>query len=236
MPDQILPNLVRNRILANLSAPDLGLMRRHLEPVSLDFRQRLESANRKIKNVYFAESGLMSVVAVGNGVRAEIGVVGWEGMSGLAVVLGADRSPNETFMQAEGQAQSIAADDLREVMQQSPSLARCLLRYAHVFAIQSGHTALANARGKIEERLARWLLMAQDRLETDELVLTHEFLSLMLGVRRAGVTTALQQLESRGLVATARGSVSILDRDGLEEVTNGLYGVPEAEFERLFSR
>jgi CRP-like cAMP-binding protein len=234
MPDSKLPNVLRNRILGNMSVADLALVRRHLEPVTLSFRQRLESSNRKIKKVYFAESGLMSVVAVGNGVRAEVGVIGWEGMSGLAVVLGADRSPNETFMQAEGQGQCIDADDLREVMQQSASLARWLLRYAHVFAIQSGHTALANAHGKIEERLARWLLMAQDRLDSDELVLTHEFLSLMLGVRRAGVTIALQQLESQGLVGTARGSVTILDRDGLQEAANGLYGVPEAEFERLF--
>src|SRR5262245_57317390 len=116
MPDQILPNLVRNRILGNLSTADLTLIRRHLKPVTLEFRQRLESGNRKIRQADFAESGLVCVVAVGNGVRSEIGIVGWEGMSGLAVVLGVDRSPNETFMQAEGQGQCMSADDLREVM------------------------------------------------------------------------------------------------------------------------
>jgi hypothetical protein len=109
------------------------------------------------------------------------------------------------------------------------------MRYAHAFAIQACHTTLANAQGKIEERLARWLPMAQDRVSGNELQLTHEFLAVMLGVRRTGVTTALHELEGRGLISTARGSVAILDRDGLEEGANSLYGVPEAEFDRLFS-
>ena len=110
------------------------------------------------------------------------------------------------------------------------------MRYAYVFAVQAGHTALANAHGKIEERLARWLLMAHDRLEGDDLHLTHELLSTMLGVRRAGITTALHELEKLALISTVRGCVTILDRSGLEQSANGLYGVPEAEFERLFAR
>ena len=120
-------------------------------------------------------------------------------------------------------------------MEQSATLQDVLLRYAHVFAVQSGYTALANAHGKLEERLARWLLMAQDRVGDDELLLTHEFLSLMLGVRRAGVTVALQRFERSGLIVANRGSVTIKDRDGLEENANGLYGAPEAEYERLFA-
>lgn len=223
-----------NRILANLANGELGLIKPYLQPAELGFRQRIESPNRKIKKVYFIESGIVSTVAVGDGRRAEIALVGFEGMTGLAVVLGAERSPNEAFIQAEGRGQCIGADDLRRVMEKSPQLTRSFTRYAHALAIQVGHTALASARGTIEERLARWLLMAHDRLIEDELVLTHEFLSLMLAVRRAGVTIALQELEGRGLVETARGSVTILDRDGLEECSNGLYGVPEGEFDRLF--
>ena len=119
-------------------------------------------------------------------------------------------------------------------MEQSPTLLQCFLRYAHVFAVQSGYTALANARGNIEERLARWLLMTRDRVDDDEMVLTHEFIALMLGVRRAGVTSALQAFESKALIETARSSITVKDRDGLEEHANGLYGAPEAEFERLF--
>jgi CRP-like cAMP-binding protein len=120
-------------------------------------------------------------------------------------------------------------------MDQSIALLKCFLRYAHVFGVQSGYTALANARGNIEERLARWLLMTRDRVDDDEMLLTHEFVALMLGVRRAGVTTALQVFERRGLIETARGSVTIKDRDGLEESANGLYGPPEAELERMFA-
>jgi len=155
-------------------------------------------------------------------------------MTGLPVVHGTDSSPCEVFIQVEGDGHCIAAQKLRDAIDQSITLLRCLLRYAHAFSIQANYTALANARGCIGERLARWLLMARDRLDSDEMILTHEFLALMLGVRRAGVSEALQAFEQRGLVKTGRGSVTIMDRDGLEECANGFYGTPEAEYERLF--
>jgi CRP-like cAMP-binding protein len=117
-------------------------------------------------------------------------------------------------MQLAGEGQYISAQTLR-LMDQSMTMLKCFLRYAHVFAVQSGYTALANARGNIEERLARWLLMTRDRIESDKLLLTHEFIALMLGVRRAGVTTALQALEGKGLIETARGCVTIKDRNSL---------------------
>ncbi len=202
----------------------------------LKFRQPLQRANRKIGAVYFPESGIASVVAVGGGERrqAEVAVVGWEGMTGLAVLLGAQRSPCDVFMQVEGEGHCIAADDLRKALERSTSLLAILLRYAHVFGVQSAYTALANSQGKLEERLARWLLMAQDRIDAEELLLTHEFLALMLGVRRAGVSVALEHFEAKGVIKIARGSVSILDRDGLQDCANGFYGQPEAEYERLF--
>jgi CRP-like cAMP-binding protein len=103
----------------------------------------------------------------------------------------------------------------------------------HVYTVQSAYNTLANARGNIEERLARWLLMAQDRLGSSELTLTHDFLALMLGVRRAGVSVGLQHFEARGMISTLRGAITILDRDGVVELANGLYGGPEAEYERL---
>lgn len=226
----------RNRVLDCLSDADFALLQPSLEAVRLDFRMRLQSSNRAIRMVYFPESGLGSIVAIGRGrdAQAEVGLVGQDGMTGIPIVHGTDRSPYEVFIQVEGVGQRISTADLRRAMAQSETLRACLLLYAHVFGIQCGYTALANARGKLEERLARWLLMARDRLETDELILTHEFLSLMLGVRRAGVTAALQSFEGQGLIRTARGAVTILDRDGLEEAANGLYGQPEAEFERLF--
>ena len=236
MSDQPRANEPRNRLLSCLTCTDLALLQRYLEPVALKFRERLESANRKIKNAYFIEKGIASVVAVANGQhrQAEVAIVGREGMTGLAVVLGADRSPLETYVQVEGEGQCIAAADLRRAMAESGSLAQILLRYAHVFVVQASHSVLANAQGKIEERLARWLLMAHDRMDGNDLYITHEFLAVMLGVRRAGVTTALHQLESRALISMVRGNITIIDREGLEENANGLYGMPEAEFDRLF--
>jgi CRP-like cAMP-binding protein len=167
--------------------------------------------------------------------HAEIAVVGREGMTGLAIVYGTDCSPCEIFIQVEGEGQRILAADLRQVIDKSGTMLKYFLRYAHVFGVQSRYTALVNARGKLEERLARWLLMSRDRVDDDEMLLTHEFIALMLGVRRAGVTGALQALESKGLIDTARGSITMKDREGLEESANGLYGPPEAEFERLFA-
>jgi CRP-like cAMP-binding protein len=197
----------------------------------------LQQANRRIRAVYFIEAGLASVVAIGGGSRkqAEVTVIGHEGMAGVALLFGADRAPCDVFMQVEGEGQCIEAEDFLEAVDKSPSLLRTLLRYAHVYNVQSAYAALANAHGKLEERLARWLLMAQDRLGGADMPLTHEFLSLMLGVRRAGVSVALEHFEDKGLIGTARGSVTVLDRDGLLENANGLYGQPEAEAERLFS-
>jgi CRP-like cAMP-binding protein len=230
------PNRQRNLLLNALSTADLALLQPHLQPTPLKLRQHLQVANRQIKTVYFPETGIASVVATGGGERrqAEVALVGREGMTGVPILHGVDRSPCNVFIQMEGEGQCIPADALRDAMGRSTTLAGCLLQFAHVFGVQSAFTALANAEGKIEERLARWLLMAQDRIEADELAMTQEFLALMLGVRRAGVTTALQQLENKGLIKRTRGAVTVKDRDGLQECANGLYGTPEAEFERLF--
>ncbi len=229
-------NVSSNRILDCLSKDDFGLMKPHLESVELGFRKRLQSPNRTIEMIYFPHSGLGSVVASGRGrePQAEVALVGREGMTGLPVVHGTDRSPYEIFMQVEGDGQQITTINLRSAMKRSTTLRECFLLFSHAFCIQSGYTALANAKGSLEQRLARWLLMAQDRLQKDQLVLTHEFLSLMLGVRRAGVSSALQHFEVKGLLHGDRGAITILDRDGIEEIADGLYGPAEAEYERLF--
>jgi hypothetical protein len=134
-------------------------------------------------------------------------LIGRDGMTGIAVVLGNGRSPNETFI--EGQGLAISAEALREAMQQSRSLERSFLSFAHSFLNQAARTALSNGTATLEERLARWLLMANDRLGSDSVPLTHEFLSLMLGVRRAGVTVALHFLEQRGIIQLARKQIVI---------------------------
>jgi CRP-like cAMP-binding protein len=137
-------------------------------------------------------------------------------------------------MQAAGRGQVIDTVRLRRHMDQSATLDKCLLNFGHVYLVQMAQTCLVNGRNKLEERLARWLLMAHDRLASDEMSITQEFLGYMLGVRRPGVTVAIKLLENRGLITTGRSKIFVVDRGGLEEATNGAYGVPEAEYRRLF--
>jgi CRP-like cAMP-binding protein len=234
---QKLPSSLRNRILVQLAPDDFALLEPHLEPVELALRQGLEAHNRPIAHAYFLESGIASVVANGpTDHNIEVALIGRDGMTGLPIMLGTDRSAYETYMQVAGNGHRLPADSLRAALEKSASLRQVCLRFVHVFQIQTAHTALANGRAKLEERLARWLLMAHDRTDADELPVTHEFLSIMLGVRRAGVTVALNMLEPRGLVRGERGTVVILDRKSLVEMTNGFYGGPEAEASRLFRR
>jgi CRP-like cAMP-binding protein len=226
-------SVYRNRLLSALSPGDLALLSPRLTPVELAVRDHLEWPNKAIKYVAFPDTGIISVVA--NGARKkqlEIGIIGREGMTGLMVVLGNDRSPYAAYAQVAGRAQRMTADDLRSAMKASATLAGVLLRYVQVFMIQTCQTALSNGSAKLEERLARWLLMAHDRVENDDLPIIHDFLALMLGVRRPGVTVALHSLEQQGLIHPNRGSIRVLDRKGLEQIANASYGVAEAEYER----
>ena len=223
----------RNRLLAVLPATDLSLLQPSLELVDLKARQVLEMPGAPLTHVHFVESGLVSVVGTAApDHRIEVAMVGHEGMTGLGVVLGDDRSLNEALVQSTGSAWRIATPALHKAMAASPTLTATLLRYVHVFVAQASQTALANGRGKLDERLARWLLMWHDRLHDDNLTTTHEFLALLLGVRRQGVTVALHDLEGRGLIRSTRSLVRILDRHGLQRAANGFYGAPEAEYDR----
>jgi CRP-like cAMP-binding protein len=223
-----------NRLLNSLSTADFGLLRPNLEPVALALRQVLETPNKRIDDVYFIGSGFASVVAIqANQVKAEVGLIGREGMTGLPVVLGNHLSPQSTFIQAAGSGQRIDAIVLRKAINSSPSLHAALLRYVQAFLVQTTHTAVANACAKLDQRLARWILMADDRVDGNSLPLTHEFLSLMLGVRRAGVTEALHALESKGLIRSSRGAIVVRNRKGIERSAGGTYGVPEKELRRL---
>jgi CRP-like cAMP-binding protein len=223
----------RNRLLAVLSPADRELLAPSLEVIDLDARQVLEAPSDPVRHVYFVESGLISVVGTTEpDHRIEVGMVGYEGMTGLCIVLGDDRSANETVVQSSGSALRISTEALRELMKVSRSLTTTLLRYVNVFMVQGSQTALANGRGRLDERLARWLLMWHDRVLADELVITHEFLALLLGVRRQGVTVALHELEGKGLIRSTRSHVRVLDRDGLQKAANGFYGIPEAEYDR----
>jgi CRP-like cAMP-binding protein len=223
-----------NRLLAALSRADLGLLQPHLKHGPLKLRQDLECPDRRIDYVYFPDGGFASVVAVqANDTRVEVGLIGYEGMTGTSILLGSDRTPHSTYIQAAGQGQRIRTLKLRQAMEASKSLRMLLLRYVQVFMVQTAHTAISNARGRLDARLARWILMAHDRVRDETLPLTHEFLSLMLGVRRAGVTETLHSLESQKLIYTGTGRVTLRNRKGMERTAGNSYGTPEAEFRRL---
>ena len=213
----------QNLILSRLSKSDFKLLEPHLQPTDLPVHKVLERRGKPIKAVYFPETGFASVVANGSGRPIGVGVIGREGMTGLPVVLGGDRNEHETFMQAAGHGHSIPVLHLREAVAKSTTLQGSFLRYVQAFLSQTTQTVVANGRSNIEERLARWLLMADDRIESDELTLTHEFLAMMLAVRRPGVTVAVQELEREGLIVRKRGRIILRDREALEKMSNGTY-------------
>jgi len=199
--------------------------------MALPVKKDIERPNRRIETICFMETGIASVVAVqSDETEVEVGLIGCEGMTGTAVVLGGDQSPHSTYVQVSGEAQRIAADELRKAMDASASLRNLLLKFVQVFMVQTAHTAIANARSRIDQRLARWILMAQDRTRSE---LTHEFMALMLGVRRAGVTEALQSLNRQKLIDNGRNQIIVLNRKGIERMAGKAYGTPEREYRRL---
>lgn len=224
-----------NRLLSSLPEADWLLLQPHLHFVDLPLHFELEPTNTPIERSFFLSEGIASVVATGkNGQKIEVGLIGREGMTGAAAVLGDTQSPHSIFMQVPGCGHYIAVPPLKEAMRQSRNLSDTLTKFVHAFMIQKSQTALVNGKGRISARLARWLLMAHDRVEGPRFPVTHEFLSLMLGSTRSGVTNALHELEGEGLIRSKRSQVIIRDRAGLEAVAGWCYGLPESEYQRIF--
>lgn len=225
----------RNQLLQGLSKADRDLLSPHLQAVELDLGQSIEAADTPIEHAYFPESGIISVVAKSNGDQIEAGLIGREGVTGTAILLGNHRSPNDSFVQMAGSAHRVSDKRLRTAMEESKSLRQRLQRFAHVFMVQIAQTAFAASRATLDVRLARWLLMVHDRQNDHELALTHEFIAEMLGVRRSGVTNALHELESNGFIRGNRGVIRVVSRKGLMSLAGATYGVPEAEYLRLMT-
>ena len=231
---QQLPANFRNRLLARLSQADRARISPHLTLVPLSQRTPLVTPGEPIERCYFFESGVASVISTtADGKQVEIGIIGREGMVDVATVMGGETSPLEVFMQLPGEAFVISTAEVTAMADESREFRRLLLGFAHSFLIQVSLTALATITLNIEDRLARWLLMTCDRLEIDSFPVTHEFLSLMLGVRRAGVTDAVGSLQAAGFIAASRGQITILDRKGLEKRAGDSYGIPEANYRDL---
>lgn len=227
----------RNRLLALLPESELPGVAAALEPVDLPRGTILVGADETIDYVYFLCSGIGSVVTVSaDGQRAEAGMFGREGFSPTSAGVGGTISIQEVLIQVAGEGFRMPLDTLRAALPESPVLANLLARFIQTFASQISYTALCNANYQVDERLARWLLMSHDRVDGDEIALTHDFISLMLAVRRPSVTNAIHVLEGQKLIRAERGRITIRDRKGLEQFAGGAYGKPEEEYRRLIGR
>lgn len=224
----------QNHILHSLPPVELDRLLSKIEVVPLELSQVLYEADDPLEHVYFPNSGMVSLISnTEKGQSLEIAVVGSEGMAGLGVFLGVGRSHNRALVQTQGDALRMKAGHLKEECCQGGSLLRTLMRYTQSRIKQVTQTALCNRFHQIEARLCRWLLLTQDRVKTNELPLTQEFLSLMLGVRRSGVTVAAQALQRAALIDYERGLIRIHDREGLEANSCECYRMIKEAFDWL---
>jgi CRP-like cAMP-binding protein len=223
-----------NRLLGLLTPRDYASLNPHLERVTLEYRKSLYQADKKIEFVYFVESGVGSLVnTMVNGQAAEVGTIGNEGVVGLPLVLGDDRAPTAVYMQVPGVGLRMKASLFKEELARSATMQAVMLRYVHALFNQVAQSAACNHFHSLEQRCCRWLLMTRDRMQSDDFLLTQEFLAMMLGVQRPGVSIAAAGLQRAGLITYKRGNVAILDGTGLKKLSCECYGVSKKEFDRL---
>ena len=223
-----------NRLLSLLSDHDYERLRPHLSPVVFDYKKSLYEASRAIDQVYFPVDGVASlVITTAEGASAEVGTIGNEGMVGLPICLGDDNAPSSVYVQVPGTALKIDARVFRGELAASPTLNLIMLRYAHAFFNQVAQSAACAHLHMVEQRCCRWLLMTRDRMPTGNFLLTHEFLGMMLGVRRTTVTDVMGSLQKAGLIRYRRGHVTILDHEALQQRACECYDISKAEFDRL---
>ena len=229
-----MPSLRTNRLLSLLSDADYERLRPHLSPVVLDYKKSLYEASRPIEHVYFPVDGVASlVITTSDGHAAEVGTIGSEGFVGLPICLGDHDAPSSAYVQVPGTGLHMDARHFRVQLEQIPTLNLVMLRYAHAFFNQVAQSAACAHLHRVEQRCCRWLLMTQDRMPTGDFLLTHEFLGMMLGVRRTTVTDVMGILQKAGLVRYRRGHVTILDHEGLRDRACECYDISRLEFDRL---
>lgn len=227
----------RNRLLAALPAEDLEQIRPQLEQVTLQRGLVLQEFHQAPKRVFFIESGLASLqVQTGRDKPIEVGLVGRMGLVGAPVVLGTSHAPIRAVMQISGEALAIQPEDLSAAMARSTALQHLLLKYLQTITVQTSQLVLCNARHETDQRVARWLLLAHDRLDGNEIHITQEVLSSCLGVRRPSVTDAVHRLQDAGILQTQRACITILDRRQLEAHACDCYRVISCEYAQLLAR
>ena len=226
-------NGTRNRILGRLPSKDFQRLRRRMELVTLSLGTSLYEPFAPLERVYFPEDGVASLLTrLDDGIETEVATVGREGMVGLPVFFGVESVPGRTIWQVPGSALAMEAKVLRQETRQG-GLSDALRLYAQGLFTQISQSASCNHRHEIVQRCSRWLLMTHDRVNGDKFAITHEFLSKMLGVRRAGVSVAAGILQRAGLIKYSHGRVTIIDREGLEGISCECYRIVREEFDRL---
>ena len=232
---QISQDTCTNTLLRMLPEEDFRALAVHLQRVEFARSDYLIRANQPIDNIVFPEGGIFSIVLTSptDQRQIEVGIFGREGVSDGSILAGIDRVPHECFVQVSGPGLRMSADTFLSIANERPAIRALVQRWLHVLGIQTAHTALTNGTYNVEQRLARWLLMCQDRLGGNNVELTHEFVGKMLGVQRSTVTLTIHILEGARLIKATRGEITILNRQALLEIANGSYGISEAEYERI---
>jgi CRP-like cAMP-binding protein len=227
-------NTLKNHLLAALPRDDFLRLRSKLEFVSLKLGDVLYESGEQMDYVYFPTTAIVSLLYImENGSTAEIGLVGNEGLVGVALFMGGGTMPNRAIVQSAGDAIKLKARNLQSEFSRGGVFQLLLLRYTQAFMTQISQTAVCNRLHSIEKQLCRWLLLNHDRLQSDKLVMTQELIANMLGVRREGVTVAAGHLQNKKLISYVRGTITILDRKGLESNVCECYQVVKTEYDRL---
>lgn len=223
-----------NVILSALPDEEFERLQPKLREVSMPLGEIVYLPEQPIEHVYFINSGIISwLAALEDGNTVEAGVIGPEGIAGMSVVLGAASTPNQGLAQSPVEALKIRAGDLVDEFRKGGQLHNLLLRFVHTMFLQVTQTAACNRLHTLDQRLARWLLMTHDRLNGHKFTLTQDFLSRMLGVRRAGVSVAATSLRQRALIDYHRGDITILNQGALEDTVCECYQIVKAEYDRL---
>lgn len=223
-----------NYLLASLKDDDLERMIPKLSIVEFELGAVLYEAGEKMDHAYFPTTAIVSLLYImESGSTAEIGVIGNDGIVGLSLLLGGETTTNRAVVQSAGSALKIRAADLKAEFKLGTELHDLMLRYTQALMTQISQTAVCNRLHPIEEQLCRWLLLSHDRLHSDKLVMTHDLISNMLGVRREGITLAAQKLAKRKLITNRRGTMTVIDRRGLEDAACECYEVVKTEYDRI---
>jgi len=225
---------ITNLLLTSLPEADYKRLSANLEPVTLPLGQTLYETDQQITQVYFPEKSIISLIqTTEQGQSVEVGLVGREGVAGIALISGLTQSPYRAIVQTANGAWRMEANTFKEEFNRGGAFHDLVLRYLHGLLMQIANTAVCNRLHPVEQRLARWLLMIQDRVQAIELHLTHEFIATMLGVGRVPVTLAAGMLQKAGLIQYSRGDITIVNRDGLELVACECYLFSKAEFDKV---